>query len=108
MDWHHEIEYPEEGNEDFFTIYYAGLCNEKKMFINVLYESQSQATVEAVIVVPDQENEKLALEYYYKRTFIGIGEDLLGKIKSIVRHKKLELEIIACEQDSKIMCENKI
>ena len=99
MNWHNEIEYYEEGNEDFFTISYTAPYNEKKLFISVFYESKSQATLKAVISVPDKENQKPALEYYYKKTFIGLGEDLLEKIKSIVRYKKLELEIIASEKD---------
>ncbi len=89
-------------HRDFYLTHYK----EKVLNIDVLHESENQVRVRAAIIVPNKEERKKELEYYYGRVFVGIGEEFSKKIDNLVKFKISELETIATEQDAEIFSQN--
>ena len=99
MDWLCKQILKENGYEDIYTTQY----NEKVLNIRVLYETENQARLKAVIIVPDKERQTDVYEYLYRRVFVGMGKTFHKKMGNIISNKLLELQIIATEEDSKIL-----
>ncbi len=97
MNWMHTK--PDESREIFYSVEYG----EKVLSIKVLFESESQAIVEATIKDFDHEKEKGVLQHYDRILVVGIGEDLLDKIARLVHNTKSGLEIIASGVDYEII-----
>jgi hypothetical protein len=71
----------------------------KSILMEIRHTGEVAYTLKCSITEKDIQNNKNVMCYFYKRTFVGMGEIFQKQMMGIVDQKRKDLELIASEED---------